>query len=195
NARAGTSRACGRARQGSRATAARGGGSRDRGRHEGCRGESRQREEPQGRRDLPRIPRLVEPLMRESTIAGNYAEALLELAKRAKDLRGWGTLIQSIADAMQRDEKLRVFLETPRVDAATKNEILRRALADRAPSKFVRFVESVVSHRRQMLIPQIAQAYTDLVDKAENLLHANVTVAREADEKTRKLIADRLSKV
>ena len=133
--------------------------------------------------------------MRESTIAGNYAEALLELAKRAKDLRGWGTLIQSIADAMQRDEKLRVFLETPRVDAATKNEILRRALADRAPSKFVRFVESVVSHRRQMLIPQIAQAYTDLVDKAENLLHANVTVAREADEKTRKLIADRLSKV
>jgi F-type H+-transporting ATPase subunit delta len=110
-------------------------------------------------------------------------------------LRGWGALIQSIADAMQRDLKLRVFLETPRVDAATKNEVLRKALADRAPSKFVRFVESVVSHRRQMLIPEIAQEYMDLVDKAENRMHANVTVALEADEKTRKLIADRLSKV
>jgi F-type H+-transporting ATPase subunit delta len=133
--------------------------------------------------------------MRQSTIARNYAEALLELARRANDLRGWGTLMQSISDAMQRDQKLRVFLETPRVDTKTKNGILRRALADRAPSKFVRFVESVVSHRRQMLIPEIAQEYNDLVDEVENRMHANVTVAREADEKTRKLIADRLSKV
>jgi len=133
--------------------------------------------------------------MRDSTIARNYAEALLELARRAKDLRGWGSLLQGIADAMQRDEKLRVFLQTPRVDARTKNEILRNALADRAPSKFVRFIESVVMHRRQMLIPGIAQEYMDLVDRAENRLHANVTVAREPDEKTKKLIADRLSKV
>lgn len=133
--------------------------------------------------------------MRQSTIARNYAEALLELAGRAKDLRGWGTLIHSIADAIQRDEKLRRFLETPRVDAATKNAVLRKALADRAPSKFVRFIESVVSHRRQMLIPEIAQEYMDLVDRVENRMHASVTVARDADEKTRKLIADRLSKV
>lgn len=133
--------------------------------------------------------------MRQTTIARNYAEALLELAKRAKDLRGWGALIQSIADAMERDAKLRLFLETPRVDAATKNSVLRKALADRAPSKFVRFVESVVTRRRQMLIPEIAHEYMDLVDAAENRLHANVTVAREPDEKTRKLIADRLSKV
>jgi F-type H+-transporting ATPase subunit delta len=133
--------------------------------------------------------------MRQSTIARNYAEALLELAKRARDLRGWGTLIESIADAMRRDPKLRAFLETPRVDAATKNDVLRKALADRAPAKFVRFIEAVVSRRRQMLIPEIAQEYMDLVDVAENRLHANVTVAREADEKTKKLIAERLSRV
>ena len=133
--------------------------------------------------------------MRQTTIARNYAEALLELAKRAKDLRGWGTLIQSIADAMDRDRKLRAFLETPRVDAATKNGVLRKALSDRAQSKFVRFIEAVVTRRRQMLIPEIAREYAGLVDQVENRLHANVTVAREADEKTRKLIADRLSKV
>jgi F-type H+-transporting ATPase subunit delta len=133
--------------------------------------------------------------MRDSTIARNYAETLLELAKRAKDLRGWGTLLQSIADAMGNDAKLRAFLDTPRVDAGTKKEVLRKALQDRAPAKFVRFIESVVTHRRQMLIPEISQQYMDLVDVAENRLHANVTVARESDEKTRKVIADRLSKV
>ncbi|HEU4993758.1 MAG TPA: F0F1 ATP synthase subunit delta [Gemmatimonadaceae bacterium] len=133
--------------------------------------------------------------MRPSTIARNYAEALLELARRAKDLRGWGSLVQGLADAVRQDESLRRFLETPRVDVRTKTEVLRKALTDRAPSKFVRFVESVVRHRRQMLFPQIAQEYMDLVDLAENRMHANVTVAREADEKTRKMIADRLSKV
>lgn len=133
--------------------------------------------------------------MRQATIAKNYAEALLELAKRANDLRGWGTLIQSIADAIERDATLRLFLETPRVDAATKNGVFRKALADRAPSKFVHFIEAVISRRRQMLLPAIAQEYANLVDQVENRLHANVTVAREADEKTRKLIADQLSKV
>ncbi|HJQ20687.1 MAG TPA: F0F1 ATP synthase subunit delta [Gemmatimonadaceae bacterium] len=132
--------------------------------------------------------------MRQSSIARNYAEALLELAKRAKDLRGWGTLIQSVADAMSRDRTLHAFLETPRVDAARKNAVLRKALSDAAPSKFVRFVETVVTHRRQMLFPDIAREYMDLVDQAENRMHAHVTVAREADDKMRKLIADRLSK-
>lgn len=133
--------------------------------------------------------------MRQTTIARNYAEALVELATRAKDLRGWGTLIQSIADAMQRDQKLRAFLETPRVDASSKNAVLRKALADRAPAKFVRFIEAVVTRRRQMLVPEIAREYSDLVDKIENRMHATVTVARDADERTRKLIAERLSQV
>lgn len=132
--------------------------------------------------------------MREATIARNYAEALLELASRAKDLRGWGTLLHSIADAMDRDPRLRAFLETPRIDAGTKNGILRKALTDRAPETFVKFVESVVRHRRQMLFPAIAREYTDLVDAAENRLHVNVTVAREADEATRTMLADLLSK-
>lgn len=133
--------------------------------------------------------------MRDSTIARNYAEALLVLATRAKDLRGWGALLQGIADAMRADAKLRAFLETPRVDTAAKNGVLRRALTDRAPAQFVRFVESVVSHRRQMLIPEIAIEYMDLVDRAENRMHAQVTVAREGDAKSSALIAERLSKV
>jgi F-type H+-transporting ATPase subunit delta len=133
--------------------------------------------------------------MRQVTIARNYAEALIELATRAKDLRGWGTLIQSIADAMERDETLRAFLATPRVDAATKNAVLRKALADRAPEKFVRFIEAVVQRRRQMLVPEIAHAYSDLVDRIENRMHATVTVARDADDKMKTLIAERLSQV
>ena len=133
--------------------------------------------------------------MRQTTIARNYAEALLVLAGRAKDLRGWGALIQGVADAVQCDAKLRAFLETPRIDAGRKNAIIGKALARKAPPKFIRFMESLVRNRRQMLVGEVAIEYMDLVDRAENRMHAQVTVAREADDKTRKVIADRLSKI
>lgn len=133
--------------------------------------------------------------MRQTTIARNYAEALLVLAGRSKDLRGWGAIIQGFADAVRGDSRLRAFLETPRVDATRKNAIISKALAKKAPPKFIRFMESLVRHRRQMLVGEIAIEYMDLVDRAENRMHAHVTVARDADDKTRKVIADRLSKI
>ena len=42
--------------------------------------------------------------------------------------------------------------------------------------------------------PVIAQEYMDLVDAAENRMHANVTVAKQVDDTTQKMIVDRLSK-
>ncbi len=58
----------------------------------------------------------------------------------------------------------------------------------------MRFLQALVSHRRQMLIPAIAHAYNDLVDEVEGRVHAAVTVAREADDADRALIATQLSR-
>ena len=76
--------------------------------------------------------------MRGETIARNYAEALLELARKGGDLAGWGDMIGDVADAMGRDESLRHFLESPRIAAEQKNEILARAFQDRMPRVLVR---------------------------------------------------------
>lgn len=133
--------------------------------------------------------------MREPTIARNYAETLLELARRANDLRGWGELIDTIANAVESDRRLRMFLESPRVSAQQKNEIITRAYGGQLPRNFVRFLEALVTHRRQMLIPAIAHEYHDLVDEVEGRLHASVTVAREADDAERQAVQSRLSKV
>ena len=132
--------------------------------------------------------------MRETTIARNYAETLLALAQKAGDLRGWGGMITDVADAMQGDRTLRIFLESPRVDAAEKNRILAKAFQDRMPRLFVRYLEALVTHRRQMLIPAIARQYLDLVDEVEGRTHANVTVAREPDTDTRSVVTRELSR-
>ena len=132
--------------------------------------------------------------MREPTIARNYAETLLELAQKAGDLRGWGDMIERVADAMESDRRLRVFLESPRVSAQRKNEIVQKAFGGQLPRNFVRYLQALVNHRRQMLIPTIAHEYHDLVDRVEGRVHASVTVVREADEADAALVTKHLSR-
>jgi F-type H+-transporting ATPase subunit delta len=133
--------------------------------------------------------------MREPTIARNYAEALLELARRGgNDLRAWREMIDGIANAVESDRRLRVFLESPRVSMKQKNDILQKAYGAQMPRTFVRFLQMLVKNRRQMLIPDIARSFQDLVDEVEGRVHASVTVAREADEKDRELISGQLSR-
>ena len=154
--------------------------------------------------------------MRQPTIAKNYAEALIELARHAgsnderkrgeagaraggpvagNDLAKWGELIDELASAMQADRTLHVFLESPRVAATEKKRVLALALENRVPLGFLRFLQALVNNRRQMLIPEIAIQYHALVDAVENRVHASVTVAREGDAAEKKEIADRLSAV
>lgn len=133
--------------------------------------------------------------MRESTIARNYAETLVALAERAGDLDGWGSMIDEVSAAIEGDTRLQRFLESPRVSANRKNEIIAKAFADRLPRLFVRFLAAVVSHRRQHLIPEIANEYHDLVDERQGRVHAEVTVALEPDYEVRESTRRHLSRV
>ena len=132
--------------------------------------------------------------MRESTIARNYAEALLALARKSDDLAGWGRMIDDVANAIERDERLQHFLEAPQISAEQKNGVLQKAFEDRAPRLFLRFLQRLVKNRRQMLIPAIANEYRDLVDEVEGRLHAQVTLARTPDDEERAAIARQLTR-
>jgi F-type H+-transporting ATPase subunit delta len=128
--------------------------------------------------------------MRPVTIARNYAETLLTLAQKAEDPRGWGKMISDVSAAMGSDITLRHFLESPKVSADQKKEILGKAFADRAPRLFVRFLQALVTNRRQMLIPRIATEYFSLLDAAENRVHADLTLAKQpTDEETARIAA------
>lgn len=132
--------------------------------------------------------------MREPTIAKNYAEALLELAQRAGDLGAWGEMIDNVANAVESDRRLRVFLESPRVSGKQKNEIIQKAYGPSLPRNFVRFLQALVTHRRQMLIPAIASQYHALVDQVEGRVHASVTLARPAEDRDREVVTAQLSR-
>ena len=132
--------------------------------------------------------------MHEESIARNYAEALLALARKASAAEEWAGLIHAVANAVEQDVTLRRFLAAPQVSAAQKNAVLGKGLAGKAPPMFVKFLQKLVSNRRQLLIPEIATEYGNLVDAAAGRVHARVTVAREISDQDQRTIAAQLSK-
>lgn len=130
-----------------------------------------------------------------STVARNYAETLLALARKAEDPAGWGTMLRQVASAMTTDATLRGFLESPRIAAEQKSLVLSKALGDRVPRLFLKFLQSLLKNRRQMLIPVIANEYDTLLDASNGIVHARVTVSRVTADDERDAIAARLSKI
>jgi len=131
--------------------------------------------------------------MREATIARNYAQALLALAAKANQVDVFGGLINGMADAVRENVVFRRFLEAPQVAEAAKREVLRKALSGKSPRHFALFVEKLVSNRRQMLLPEIAVEYANLVDEREGRVHATVTVSRSAASGEAEEISTKLS--
>ncbi|MFN7457753.1 MAG: F0F1 ATP synthase subunit delta [Gemmatimonas sp.] len=129
------------------------------------------------------------------SVARNYAEALLTLARKAEDPAGWGVMLRQVATAMTTDITLSRFLESPRIAADAKSALLSKALGDRVPRHFLRFLQQLVRNRRQMLVPVIADEYDTLLDASQGIVHARVTLARPAGDDETAMIGQRLSKV
>ena len=131
--------------------------------------------------------------MHSSTISRNYAETLLTLARKADDTAGWGVTLAQLTNAIQTDKTLRMFLESPRVAADVKTTVLSRALSDRVPYLFLRFLQQLVKNRRQAMIPEISAEYNSMLDKVEGRVFARVTVSRDISEAERESITTQLS--
>jgi F-type H+-transporting ATPase subunit delta len=120
--------------------------------------------------------------VRAEIIARNYAETLATLAERQGPaaLEEFGAALDELA-AMLDNPRTRQFLDTPRVRPEQKKEALRQALAGRAPEMFVRFVMVLVDKRRQSLLPEIAQAYRDLVDQRMGRARVDIAISHAPD--------------
>ncbi|MEO7521774.1 MAG: F0F1 ATP synthase subunit delta [Gemmatimonas sp.] len=130
-----------------------------------------------------------------ATVARNYAETLLALARKANDAQGWGTMLRQVASAISSDAKLHGFLESPRISSERKSEVLSKALGDRVPRVFLLYLQALVKNRRQMLVPSIAKEFDTLLDASNGIVHARVTVSRETPDAERDAIGQQLSKV
>lgn len=133
--------------------------------------------------------------MRAATVARNYAEALLETARREGTVERCGELMDAVAGVFAADPQLRGVFMSPRVAKTVKVRLIARALEGVAPPTFVRFLQAIVRRGRQGVIGEIAEEYERLVDLNLDRVHAVVATARPADPALQAAVTTRLAEV
>jgi len=133
--------------------------------------------------------------VRDTTVARNYAEALLATARRHDVVERCGELLDAVAGVLAGDPALRGVFMSPRIAKAAKQRLVERALRRVAPAPFVRFLQAIVQRSRQGMIGEIAAEYERLVDAHLGRVHAVVATARPADAALQKAVTERLEKV
>ena len=114
--------------------------------------------------------------------ARRYAEALLDIATEERAVPQYRRSLDELVSVFRPDvlralRDPRVPLERRRgaIDAATKDE----------PRAIRAVLDILVERDRIALVPDIARAFGDLVDRREGIVHAKISTSLELDERER----------
>ena len=132
--------------------------------------------------------------MRNTVVARNYAEALLETARLEDAVERFGELLDALAGSVDNNPAVKSVLMSPKVRKAVKQAILAKAMKGIAPDTFVRFLQAIVMRGRQGILRDMSEAYQGLTDLHFNRVHASITTAHPMDDDLAKQITDRLAK-
>ncbi len=133
--------------------------------------------------------------MQQTTIARNYAEALLELARADEAVELYAQEVQVIADLLRSEPDFRLLLETPKIDSSQKKGVVRELFEGRVPKRLLHFLLIVIDKRRGRLLPSIADEFSDLVDEHFGRLKVEVTTALEPDDELKADLKGRLGRL
>jgi F-type H+-transporting ATPase subunit delta len=133
--------------------------------------------------------------VRDETVSRNYAETLFELAKKHDAIEEYGRALGTVSDLLDSNPRFRAFLETPRIEDDERKAVVRKVFDPALPRNVVNFVLVTIDKRRQRLLRSIAREYGLLLDQHLGREHVEVTLARQADDAMKKLVAQRLTGV
>ena len=133
-----------------------------------------------------------------SGIGKRYAVALFNAAGNEDVLEQVHGDVTSFANLLEHEPSLRLFLASLRVTAEEKNDLIVRAIAERASGLFVKFVLLLVEKKRMDEFGEIAAAFEALYEESRNILSVDLITAvpldAELERKARKTIEQRTGK-
>ena len=123
--------------------------------------------------------------------ARRYAEALLQVATAEKAIPAYRKSLDRLATAL--DSVVIKLLRDPRVPMAARKAALDAASKDE-PAAVRAVLDLLLQRDRVALVPRIATAYGDLVDRLEGVAKAKITTSVALDEAQRGDFVQRLER-
>jgi F-type H+-transporting ATPase subunit delta len=115
--------------------------------------------------------------MREESVARRYAAALFEQAKKTGTVAAAGQDLELVAATVAATPSLRALLAQPLVTQERKSLALEKAFGDKISRAVMAFLYLLVDKRRVNLLPQVQEAFAQMVLDYRNIAHATATSA------------------
>jgi F-type H+-transporting ATPase subunit delta len=113
-----------------------------------------------------------------SLVARRYAAALREIGEELRQLDTLNTEISNVAELYEGSAELRIALESPLVDHASKRAIVATLAKRLAVGQIAQnTLALLVDRRRIKTLPAIAKFLREMTDKKRGVLRAEVTTA------------------
>ena len=123
--------------------------------------------------------------------ARRYAEALLQVATAEKAVPAYRRSLERLGSAI--DSQVIKLLRDPRVPMAARKAALDAASKDE-PAAIRAVLDLLLQRDRIALVPQIASAYSDLVDRLDGVAKAKITTSVALDDAQRGDFVQRLER-
>ncbi len=132
--------------------------------------------------------------MREDTIARIYAAAVMQAAEEKGRRKAVLEELASLAELLEAEPDLRVFLESPQIDRDVKKRSLETMFGEKLDRLTMNFLGVLLDKNRQYLIRRIAHEYRVLDDEKEGIREVLVTSARPVEKDLRGRIESELER-
>lgn len=122
-----------------------------------------------------------------------YARSLFAVAEEGHKLDLVRDQLGQVADALEQNKEMRLFLFSPYFSTQEKREGLHRAIQDADPA-VTNTLDILLENHRLPLISRIRREYDRLWDQANDLLPVTVTSAVDLDEAVIQRIGDEIGR-
>lgn len=128
-----------------------------------------------------------------SAVALTYARALIELAQAQGAHEAVGQELADLKQVLESDPAFGLFLRDPAIGTEERRAVIDRALRPQLTPLVANFLGVVNQHGRTGILPEVIDAYRDLLDKVLGNVDVEVTVARELTDEQLAQVRERVS--
>ncbi|HST04600.1 MAG TPA: F0F1 ATP synthase subunit delta [Chloroflexia bacterium] len=126
--------------------------------------------------------------------ARRYAQAVLDMAKKAGTLDQWKTELDMLNEMFGNEQTVSA-LEDPKLTHASEAKIIDSVFAaEKVSPVAMNFLRLLAERRRLSLLPRIVEVFQELYHKEKGILVAYVTTAIPLDEAHKKRVTDQITR-
>ena len=132
--------------------------------------------------------------MAGNDIARVYANSLLEIGQQKNSLSELGEELGFVSDVLIEDGDFNRYLTSPGFSMESKKGFIEKVFSGKLSDDTVNFLNVLIDNGRQSAIPDIYQAFNDLIDEENNRMRVEVISTAKLDAATLDKIKDALGK-